>query len=731
MNKKINIFTLFLSLLLIFTGCSFLNNSGAKNTNKDVKPILITGTIQMLDSRTETVKPRTASTSYIFSDSITTELTASRSVEDMPAGFVKGTITDNTYSIVLDASGKWSMYLNVYLKNQKTDSDDLIYVVSKTINVTSEGKILDEDDNQLDSANLNFYITPDYSSIQPGSINLKIKDETGKIKKVSYFAQLQGGINSNSLSSVSEVTFENNEATISRTEILPNRYDVTFEFTDEMGNTLYSCWEIINVVAGFATDTWIGNGAHLKESDGKTEFVITNDLIEQFGADVVPNTKYALFSTNNSGLKYYVTNDCESVSETPTLTTTNTVFNSCFDNDGNLYLLTYAEDGWNTVIMSDKTGFSTLQTTDTLSTGMGNCGLMVDHVTNIMYAYSINENSLYIYKYPKLIAEGTLNNSETYHCSAYADDYSNAHHSLCCINNGIVYDYCSAYIDETTYSYIAEFDLSKGSSLAWHSPSVIGFDQETVFPASNASVADIIYQDGNVYLLFKESSIRYGADENDFAMTSRGAIIKYSLFTRTFSDPLGWTDTTNGTVFKYGDQAEEDEKFLPTYSGNPVGYSDQEGALEPDEDLSVQLASAFTSGSGRPNFGVHSIAVDTPLLANLDSQFSGPQKFIAVKPKKLVIADSGIAFYTDAEGIWKYKNINRVVTVDLDSFMIDSNLTDSPTNFKAKTTRTLSLQSSDYAASMVLGEHENYFYNQNGEYNEIGTAYAGITNGDE
>lgn len=202
MNKKINIFTLFLSLLLIFTGCSFLNNSGAKNTNKDVKPILITGTIQMLESRTETVKPRTASTSYTFSDSITTELTASRSVEDMPAGFVKGTITDNTYSIVLDASGKWSMYLNVYLKNQKTDSNDLIYVVSKTINVTSEGKILDEDDNQLDSENLNFYITPDYSSIQPGSINLKIKDESGKIKNVSYSAQLHGGTNSNSLSSV-------------------------------------------------------------------------------------------------------------------------------------------------------------------------------------------------------------------------------------------------------------------------------------------------------------------------------------------------------------------------------------------------------------------------------------------------------------------------------------------------------------------------------------------------
>lgn len=381
--------------------------------------------------------------------------------------------------------------------------------------------------------------------------------------------------------------------------------------------------------------------------------------------------------------------------------------------------------------MSDKTGFSTLQTTDTLATGMGNCGLMVDHVTNIMYAYSINENSLYIYKYPKLIAEGTLNNSETYHCSAYADDYINAQHSLCCINNGIVYDYCSAYIDETTYSYIAEFDLSKGDSLAWYSPSIIGLNQETVFPDSNASVADIIYQDGNVYLLLKESKFSFGEDNPSFAMTSRGAIIRYSLFTRTFSDPLGWTDTTNGTVFKYGDQAEEDEKFLPTYDGYPVGYSDQDGAEEPDENLSEQLASYFTSGSGRPTYDIHSIAVDTPLLSDLDSQFCGPQKFIAVKPKKLVIADSGIAFYTDADGIWKYKNINRVVMVDLDSFMIDSNYTDSPTIFKTKTSKTLSLQSSNYAATMSLSGHEKFFRTSGESYYSCSTAYAGITNGDD
>ncbi len=53
--------------------------------------------------------------------------------------------------------------------------------------------------------------------------------------------------------------------------------------------------------------------------------------------------------------------------------------------------------------------------------------------------------------------------------------------------------------------------------------------------------------------------------------------------------------------------------------------------------------------------------------------FYGPQKFIAIKPKKLIISDDGIAFYTDAEGLYKYKNVNRVVIVDLEKFSAEDN----------------------------------------------------------
>ncbi|MBQ7753153.1 MAG: hypothetical protein IJR80_05810, partial [Treponema sp.] len=40
--------------------------------------------------------------------------------------------------------------------------------------------------------------------------------------------------------------------------------------------------------------------------------------------------------------------------------------------------------------------------------------------------------------------------------------------------------------------------------------------------------------------------------------------------------------------------------------------------------------------------------------------------------KKLVIADDGFAFYTASDGGIKFKNVNRVITVDLEKFAISS-----------------------------------------------------------
>lgn len=53
-------------------------------------------------------------------------------------------------------------------------------------------------------------------------------------------------------------------------------------------------------------------------------------------------------------------------------------------------------------------------------------------------------------------------------------------------------------------------------------------------------------------------------------------------------------------------------------------------------------------------------------------EFINPQRIIALKPKSLIIADDGTLYWDFNGSDGKYKNSNRAVTVDLDSFIVDS-----------------------------------------------------------
>ena len=53
-------------------------------------------------------------------------------------------------------------------------------------------------------------------------------------------------------------------------------------------------------------------------------------------------------------------------------------------------------------------------------------------------------------------------------------------------------------------------------------------------------------------------------------------------------------------------------------------------------------------------------------------EFINPQRIIALKPKSLIIADDGTLYWGFNGLDGKYKNSNRAVTVDLDSFVVDS-----------------------------------------------------------
>ena len=733
-NNRLNIFRLlgYVFLFSLFAGCSNFDLSEHKESvvTKAENSIQVTGKIE--PEKIESVKNRSANTSFAMDDSYTMTISALKNDEGNP---VSGTIHGNSYSITLPSAGNWTIYLHV-------EYNDLILVnESVTVSIPENSESYEVTKPLL--------IRSGYPVDFTGGINLTFKDESEKIANMTYTATVASDVeteNENSLAEGGSIAFVDGECTLALNNIKPNPYKLTFYFNDAAGNTLYKCYEDVTVYGGFTTDTWIGKeGAHFRKSGAVTEFVITDELIEKFGTEVVPNTKYVLYSYDDSEYinKYYLVDTINSVNiDNPTVSTVSSDNSFCFDDNGYFYALTKREEDhckiWsnnpaladvnNSIIDGDLGGVITVDRKTGFIYVYDSSYAYITQITKNDGSYAYNED-IKRYKPAKTIS---LSSDENENAIRGATSFI--------VNDGIV------YFGNADDDVLVVLDLSKatpGESEGYYDCSgstTVALGIADLDVGDSASITDMMYQDGYVYLLIKESAFNFGSGENNFAMTNRGAIIRYSLFTRTISAPLGWTDETNGTVFNFGELAKENEKFLPVYRGYPVYYQDQIvddqgfGSLSEEEELPVQPASAYTSITGYPDNTVDSFTFNTPLLADIESQFCGPQKFVAIKPKKLVIADSGIAFYTDAEGIWKYKNINRIVTVDLESFSIESDSKESPVNFNEKKTKTLYLQASAYEAGMQLSGHDE-FYNTNGagSYYSFSTpyAYAGITNGDD
>lgn len=467
----------------------------------------------------------------------------------------------------------------------------------------------------------------------------------------------------------------------------------------------------------------------------------TNKLSIKMKKLDVLDTKYALYNnvtdgSGNSSYQYYLSSSAD---QTGTSVGNPTINSFCFDADGNFYSLKLTDETWyitstNSICESVKATvtYSEEGTVDVTSGMCTSPVIFVDRKTNVLYmAISSGGANTTVVKYPDLISSGATTNSVAYDFSIPDSTYMLNPGQPMTIYNGVVYavairsDYPNKVIkvDLSNASDVSEIDLSDVSSIL----------------TSSVSITDMIYQDDAVYLLIKESNLRYGSGENNFALSSRGGVIRYDVLTGSV-DKIGWTDSSNGTQFKYGDAAVSGEKFMPVYSGYNIYYEervyDNQGgsSLSGEKNLwTTAKSSTDFTGRGYPNQDDSVFSTAIPAVASLTSQLCGPQKFIAIKPKKLVIADSGIAFYTDNDGVWKYKNINRVVTVDLNSFAsFDSINTDTALSFAGKNTGYIYLQASGYEANLSLeGDGEYYWTRGDGSYYSCSKGYAGIPCGDE
>lgn len=693
----------------LFAGCSD-SSDRANEAPQTAKTYTVSGKISIGNAVPETVakslasasegassNARTATTSFDM-DKITYEKSKTNwvaeaiSVDDDNNSdndiYIYGEIdpVEMTYSFKLP-EGKWSLKLSLQGEYKEGVGGTLIY---------NEVEVIVEDNIEED-----IILSPqDYQIYKNGALSLPITDGTTdhKIKTVTCAlvnrternADDEALIKDSLETAIANLKKPKNfsssgTVTIVQNDVPAGSYEATFTFKDENGNALYVCKEYITVFSGWTTDTWLGAGAHLQLVDGETNFVIADALVEGYGTELVSPTKMALFNVNTemngdgtiafNGYKYYISADGDDIDENTeenykasnSDSASNPINSFVFDNKGNFYTLHTTSSGGDTSYYiktnNPKVSGEQVEVSATYSPSR----LAYDSKTDTIYLVSINGAAMNLYQLPSLASEGTVNDIKQVYCSGYSeagvDEFTNCYYKMCIVHNDVVYSIVRG---------------NNGQSPSWVQPALVIAkisENDTNKPAATGvlilsedmknsvgwyeDITDIVYQDGAVYMLYRDVS----------DTISRGALIRYDVKFGSIKT-LGLTNNE----LKGDDFA--NVKIGVYYNNSPV-LTPVEGSVDPIvfegtktweytsknyflKDFIAPLKTPASSLSAAPE--------------TVKEGFFGPVKFIAIKPKKLVIADDGIAFYTDNDFL-KYKNVNRIVTVDLESFsIIDASL---------------------------------------------------------
>ncbi|MCR5699303.1 MAG: hypothetical protein K6G52_06655 [Treponemataceae bacterium] len=430
--------------------------------------------------------------------------------------------------------------------------------------------------------------------------------------------------------------FDQNDNLLGSDEQVLSYSEQNFSLNVKVGLTVYAVATIHcqgNVI-------YTGKSSTLKISKG------TNNL--ELVLDYEDGTPYALYTynesdnTSNSTYQFYLVDSPSDVdtSSSSSYGTYTTLF--CFDSNGYFYIVN--DTAGTTVYSSNPVCQNVEISSSGLNLGDGNYGITVDTENDILYGYTINDATLNLYKYPSLISEGTVDDVISYEIN-FDDDSSYFYHSKMVVNNGILYDY-----DGYTLAIVSLPKTSASITAADSSIEVISSDSDSEV---TYSVNDILYQDGAVYIL--ES---YNSTDSD--IYSNGFVAKVSISDETVSFAGSENATDSSSITNI---ATSSKFYAYVYTGttyehlyNNVEYDD--GSYIVSDPVICSYAAECT-----PN-------IYAPSTTTASSFLFGPQKFIAVKPKKLVVSDEGLLCYTNSDGALVYKNVNRIVTIDLETFAI-------------------------------------------------------------
>lgn len=594
--------------------------------------------------------------------------------------------SDGKFSVTLDGKGKYD-FMALLMKDE-------VVCASGHAELTILGPVLDQ---------LKITIKPVEAG--EGKINLEVSLDSAAAEKVNnvkvYF---MGPVSPETSDDMIKMEFLNKlmsgiynktfpvsggKARIVYDNFFSGSYLAKLSFDDAAGNTLYSCEQVINVYPGFTTDTWYGSA-----SDG--QLTVSNSMINGYGAEIVPNFDKLLLwkhaewneGDNMNGDFYYLVDEnsigtftaptIPAGANTPeeleafTAITRGADFYTkfmagdsgsdftFFDAEGNSYLLLFTSQIGGSGIYStkDKEVWKFVSDSDLALTEYEVIDFTIDLKNNVAYSLKGGDFDV-ICRYPNMISSNGANKD-------------NEEIKLGCgnINSFVVYDGKAYALCKENDYIIRVFDTYDEGEIKpmikEYSVNLNDFFNDAL---GTPMITDMLYQDGRLYLLYKEA-FSWSGSPSATTIGNRGAVIEVNLFDGSVRNTGLTTSALSNTEYK-----------LQGYYNDSLMYTDEACTtpyIPPEEILmnsSVQYPKICF-----PNEG--------------EKSFYGPTRFIAVKPKKLVIADEGLAFYTDNE-LLRYKNVNRVVYVDLENFAVEKIVTlDSSVGLSENETSVLTSDSS-------------------------------------
>lgn len=613
--------------------------------------------------------------------------------------------SDGKFSVTLDGKGKYD-FMALLMKDE-------VVCASGHAELTIVGPVLDQ---------LKITIKPVEAG--EGKINLEVSLDSASAEKVNnvkvYF---MGPVSPETSDDMIKMEFLNKlmsgiynktfpvsggKARIVYDNFFSGSYLAKLSFDDAAGNTLYSCEQVINVYPGFTTDTWYGSA-----SDG--QLTVSNSMINGYGAEIVPNFdklllwKHAEWNEGNNmnGDFYYLIDEnsagsfiappAPSSSEDPAFSD---FFNSAvfytkfmagdsgsdftfFDAEGNTYLLLFTSQ-IDSGIYSTKGKL--VSGSDLALNENEVIDFTIDLKNNVAY-YLKGGDSDVICRYPNMISSNGANTEK----EKITLDRGN-------INSFVVYDGKAYALCKENDYIIRVFDTydeeEKKPMIKEYSVNLNEFFTDAL---GTAMITDMLYQDGRLYLLYKEA-FSWSGSPSPTTIGNRGAVIEVNLFDGSVRNTGLTTSALSNTDYK-----------LQGYN-NSLMYTDSACTTPyiPSEEILMNSSVQYPKICF-PNEG--------------EKSFYGPTRFIAVKPKKLVIADEGLTFYTDNE-LLRYKNVNRVVYVDLENFAVEKIVTlDSSVGLSENETSVLTSDSSISVSASVAYYTENVL-------GSTTSFYVGITCGD-